>query len=114
MRRVVGYVRVSTEQQASEGISLEAQKGKIVAWCQLSSYELTGLYVDAGLSGKRADNRPELQKALDAVTECGGILLVYSLSRLARSTKDTLAISDRLEKSGADLVSLSEKTGPGK
>ena len=109
MRRVVGYVRVSTEQQASEGISLEAQKGKIAAWCQLSSHELTGLYVDAGLSGKRADNRPELQKALDAVTECGGILLVYSLSRLARSTKDTLAISDRLEKSGADLVSLSEK-----
>lgn len=65
--------------------------------------------MDAGLSGKRADNRPELQKALDAVTKCSGVLLVYSLSRLARSTKDTLAISDRLEKADADLVSLSER-----
>ncbi len=109
MRNVIGYVRVSTEQQASEGISLEAQKGKISAWCELHGYTLAGLFVDAGLSGKRADNRPELLKALDAVTKCSGVLLVYSLSRLARSTKDTLAISDRLEKANADLVSLSEK-----
>jgi site-specific DNA recombinase len=109
MRQVFGYVRVSTEQQASEGISLEAQQGKISAWCELNGYSLVGIFVDAGISGKRADNRPELQRALLAVTECGGILLVYSLSRLARSTKDTLAISDRLEKAGADLVSLSEK-----
>jgi site-specific DNA recombinase len=109
LRKVIGYVRVSTEQQAAEGLSLEAQKVKVVAWCELNGFSLAGLYVDAGLSGKRADNRPELQKALDAVIECGGILLVYSLSRLARSTRDTLLISDRLEKADADLVSLSEK-----
>ena len=60
---------------------MEAQKVKVVAWCELNGFSLAGLYVDAGLSGKRADNRPELQKALDAVIECGGILLVYSLSR---------------------------------
>ena len=109
MQKVFGYVQVSTEQQASEGISLDAQKAKISAWCALNGHTLCGLFVYAGLSGKRADNRPELQKALDAVTKCGGILLVYSLSRLARSTKDTLQISDRLEKANADLVSLSEK-----
>lgn len=109
MRKVIGYVRVSTEQQASEGISLEAQKGKISAWCELNGYTLAGLFVDAGISGKRADNRPELQAALKAVEKCRGVLLVYSLSRLARSTKDTLSISERLEKAGADLVSLSEK-----
>ncbi|MBI1312225.1 recombinase family protein, partial [bacterium] len=39
----------------------------------------------------------------------GAVLIVYSLSRLARSTRDTLDIAERLEKSGADLVSLSEK-----
>ena len=38
-----------------------------------------------------------------------GILVVYSLSRLARSVKDTLAIAERLEKSGANLASLSER-----
>ena len=109
MRNVIGYVRVSTELQASEGISLDAQRAKIAAWSELNGYSLAGIFIDAGISGKRADNRPELQKALTAVTECRGVLLVYSLSRLARSTKDTLAISDRLEKAGADLVSLSEK-----
>jgi DNA invertase Pin-like site-specific DNA recombinase len=64
--------------------------------------------VDAGLSGKRADNRPALQQALASATK-GDALVVYSLSRLSRSTKDTLALAERLEKSGVDLVSLSEK-----
>jgi DNA invertase Pin-like site-specific DNA recombinase len=65
--------------------------------------------VDAGISGKRSDNRPALQAALDDVCRLRGVLVVYSLSRLARSTRDTLAIAERLEKAGADLVSLSEK-----
>jgi len=109
MKPAVAYVRVSTEQQATEGVSLEAQQEKINAWCLLNDYQLVSVHVDAGLSGKRADNRPELQLALDQVTRFGGVLVVYSLSRLARSTKDTIAISERLEKAGADLVSLSEK-----
>ena len=43
------------------------------------------------------------------MTRCGGVLVVYSLSRLARSTKDTIVIGERLDKAGADRVSLSEK-----
>ncbi len=95
--------------QAVDGVSLEAQTAKIEAWCRVNEFDLTGLFVDAGVSGKRADNRPELQKALISVTGCRGALVVYSLSRLARSTKDTIQISERLDKSGADLVSLSER-----
>ncbi len=72
--------------------------------CQLAS-----VFIDAGMSGKRADNRPQLQSALDEVCQNRGVLVVYSLSRLARSTKDTITISERLDKAGADLVSLSEK-----
>ena len=109
MQTAIGYVRVSTEGQAKEGVSLEAQQRKIEAWCVANDFELGGLFVDAGISGKRADNRPELQNALSAVTKSKGVLVVYSLSRLARSTKDTIAISERLDKAGADLVSLSEK-----
>ena len=67
------------------------------------------MFVDAGVSGKRADNRPELQKALDRACREGAVLVVYSLSRLARSTRDTIDIGERLDKAGADLVSLSEK-----
>lgn len=105
----VGYIRVSTMGQADDGVSLDAQREKIAAWCLANGHELAAVHVDAGLSGKRSDNRPALQAALDDVCRRHGVLVVYSLSRLARSTKDTLDISEKLERSAADLVSLSEK-----
>lgn len=104
-----GYIRVSTTDQATDGVSLDAQKARIEAWCTGHGYELKDVFVDAGISGGRADNRPALQDALNAVVENGGVLVVYSLSRLARSTKDTLAIADRLDRAEADLVSLTER-----
>ena len=106
--KAIGYIRVSTEAQANEGTSLEAQEAKIRAWCELNGCELGGIHVDAGLSGSRADNRPALQQALQACGR-GDVLVVYSLSRLARSTRDTIEIADRLQDNGTDLVSLSEK-----
>jgi site-specific DNA recombinase len=104
----VGYCRVSTAGQVSEGVSLEAQQARIAAWAQANGYQLQGVHVDAGLSGGKANNRPALQAALDDVCREHGALVVYSLSRLARSVKDTLSMADRLDAAGADLVSLSE------
>ena len=106
--KATGYVRVSTGKQAEEGVSLEAQEARIRAWCQAQGHELAATEVDAGLSGGRADNRPALQAALAAVCAAKGILVVYSLSRLARSTRDALDIAERLHDAGANLVSLSE------
>jgi len=103
------YVRVSTSGQAIDGVSLEAQEAKARAWAEMNGYSVAGVHRDAGISGKRAENRPALQAALHEVTRTRGALIVYSLSRLARSTKDAIAISERLEKAGADLVSLSER-----
>ena len=108
MKTAIGYIRVSTIGQAEDGVSLDTQRAKIEAWATLNDYELTAVHVDAGISGKSADNRPGLNNALNACRK-GNALIVYSLSRLARSTRDTLDISDRLSKAGADLVSLSEK-----
>lgn len=51
----IGYVRVSTEGQATEGVSLDAQQAKIQAWCLANDVELGNVFIDAGLSGKRAD-----------------------------------------------------------
>lgn len=106
--RAVVYIRVSTVGQATEGVSLDAQRGRAEAWAAANGYTVAAVHVDAGLSGGRADNRPALQAALDEVTREGGALVVYSLSRLARSVRDTLTIGDRLDRAGADLVSLSE------
>ena len=109
-KAAVGYVRVSTERQASEGVSLEAQRARIEAWATANGLTLAveDVHVDAGLSGGRADNRPALQAALAEACKRRAPLVVYSLSRVARSTKDALAIAERLDKAGADLVSLSE------
>jgi site-specific DNA recombinase len=105
----VGYTRVSTEEQAREGVSLNAQRTRIEAWAQGNDTPLIGFFEDAGISGSRTENREGLQKAIGMACEKRAILVVYSLSRLSRSTKDTLALAERLEKAGADLVSLSEK-----
>ena len=107
MASAIGYIRVSTEGQAQDGVSLDAQRAKIEAWCSLNDYELAAVHVDAGISGKNC-NRPGLQ---DALADCrkGSALVVYSLSRLSRSVRDTMDIGDKLAKVGADLVSLSEK-----
>lgn len=108
--RGVGYVRVSTEEQAREGVSLDAQRARLAAW--FASHEIAPeayqTHADEGLSGKHADNRPGLQAALEAACASRCALVVYSISRMARSVKDTLAIAERLHKAGADLVSLTE------
>jgi site-specific DNA recombinase len=108
MKQAIGYIRVSTEKQANEGVSLEAQEARINAWCIANGYELVRVYVDAGISGKRMDTRKELLAALAALKK-GMALVSYSLSRLARSTKDALAIGEMVAKKKADMVSLSEQ-----
>lgn len=106
--KTIGYIRVSTQGQVEDGVSLDAQEAKVRAWAVLNEVESVLIFRDEGISGKRSDNRPGLQAALDAVGK-GDALIVYSLSRLSRSTRDTLAIADILAKKEADLVSLSEK-----
>ena len=106
--KAIGYVRVSTQGQVEDGVSLDAQEAKVRAWADLNGAAEVVIFRDEGISGKRSDNRPGLQDALAAVGK-GDALIVYSLSRLSRSTRDTLALSDLLTKKEADLVSLSEK-----
>ena len=108
MKKAIGYIRVSTEQQVDEGVSLAAQRAKITAWSELNDYELVAIYEDAGISGKTVSKRPQLQMAL-AEMKKGMALVVYSLSRLARSTKNCIEIADELKSAGSDLVSLTEK-----
>lgn len=99
---------LSTLGQAVEGISLDAQKARLQAWTASGGSTLVSVHSDT-LSGGKAANRPGLQQALTEVCQRKGVLVVFSLSRLARSTKDALAIAERLDKAGADLVSLSER-----
>jgi site-specific DNA recombinase len=108
---VVGYARVSTDEQAAQGVSMDAQIERILQWAEVRGFprESVRVYRDDGLSGGRMDNRPGLARAMDAACEArGSKLAAYSLSRISRDVGDTLAIGRRLDKAGVELVSLTE------
>ncbi|HAN92991.1 MAG TPA: hypothetical protein DCQ33_13060 [Nitrospira sp.] len=86
--RVIGYGRVSTEQQAQEGVSLEAQRAKLTAYCDALDLELIEVISDAGASGSSL-KRPGIQRVLRLLeTGKGDAVLVTKLDRLTRSVKD--------------------------
>mgnify|MGYP003377482331 CR=1 FL=1 len=89
MQKAIGYIRVSTQGQADEGVSLDAQRAKIEAWCNLNDAELVAVFEDAGISGGSIKGRDGLAAARKA-TGKGMVLVSYSISRLARSTRDML------------------------
>jgi site-specific DNA recombinase len=105
----IGYVRVSSIGQATEGVSLDVQREKLKAWAELNGYSLAEIETDGGKSGGKMSNRPGLQRAIDAACRHGCPLVVYSLSRLARSSAHATGILERLRSAGADFVSLSER-----
>lgn len=104
--RALLYVRVSTTGQAEEGVSLDAQEAKGRAWATAHDAESVHVYRDEGISGSKAD-RPGLDAAR-AEARAGDALVVYSLSRLSRSTRHLLILADELREHGIDLVSMSE------
>lgn len=107
-KQAIGYVRVSTQKQVSEGLSIEAQTAKIQQWASLNDYDLIHLFIDEGISGKNVINRPKLNEALSLLKKDMAFVF-YSLSRVSRNVIDTITIGEHIRKAGADMVSLSEK-----
>ncbi len=79
-RRAVGYVRVSTDMQASEGMSLEAQQSAIEGYCALHGIRLVKVCKDVISGGK--DVRPGLQEALRTLQISADVLIVLKFDRL--------------------------------
>ncbi len=92
------YARVSTQMQAEEGVSLDAQERQLIAAAESAGYTAVILR-EEGKSGKSITGRPVLRKALDELDEGKAqALFVTRLDRLARSTRDFLSIVDRSHK----------------
>ncbi len=104
--RVLGYVRVSTDEQSNSGAGFEAQRGAILAECERRGWELVELIEDAGYSAKDL-KRPGVQEALRAL-ESGEAtaLVVAKLDRLSRSMIDFTRIMAEAQKQGWALVAL--------
>lgn len=103
----VGYIRVSTEKQEDNGISLPAQRAKYLAWLKLNDAKNLGIFEEAR-SGKTIDKRPEFQKTLELVCSEKATLVVYSIFRLSRTVKDAIEIIERIGKAGGNVVFLRE------
>lgn len=109
MIKAIGYIRVSTEEQAREGISLANQRNKIELYCRMNDFELLGVEADEGISAKNL-NRPGVKIILDmAKRKEIDAIVIYSLSRMFRSTIDSLNTATMLDKKGIALHSISEK-----
>jgi site-specific DNA recombinase len=104
----IGYVRVSTEDQAKEGVSLENQREKIQAYSQLKDLDLISIVEDAGLSAKNL-RRPGVQKVLKlARMKKIDAVVVYKLDRIFRSTVDALETTKNFDRWGVSFHSIEE------
>lgn len=102
------YIRVSTDEQATEGYSLAAQEERCRQFIQSQGWELGEIYRDDGYSAKDL-NRPAVQQMLeDAKAKRFDVLVVYRLDRLVRSVVDLHSIINLLENKGISFKSVTE------
>ena len=104
------YIRVSTDRQATEGYSLDAQERKLRSLCDANDWRLRDehVYIDAGESGKTTD-RPAFQRMM-AAARAGDVrrIVAVRLDRVARNTLAFLELVNELSVIGVDLVLLVE------
>ena len=104
------YVRVSTQGQADEGFSLEAQQERLQAFCVAQGWHVCPdhIYIDAGVSGKSTE-RPQFQAMLAAAKEKQiQRIVAMKLDRMARNVREFLATVDQLKAWDCDLVLVKE------
>lgn len=108
--RLIGYIRCSTDEQATHGVSLDAQVDRIKAYTEYMGHELVEIVADRGVSAKDT-NRPGLNRVKKLIFEQdkADALVVYRIDRFARNTLDFLTEVERFTKLGKEFISLTEQ-----
>src|SRR5262245_49211302 len=105
-KRVFGYVRVSTDEQAENGQSLDVQRRQLQGWAMQRGVELDDVRVEAGVSGGVPfSQRPEGGR-LWAELQAGDSLVAAKLDRAFRSAEDCLTTVRQLQERGVSLFLL--------
>ncbi|MEM0492584.1 MAG: recombinase family protein [Candidatus Thermoplasmatota archaeon] len=104
--RAAIYTRVSTEDQAKEGFSLDAQLEKLRSYCKARDWLIAEVYVDDGYSG-RTTKRPAYQRMLSEMDKWDA-LLVVKMDRIHRNSKNFMSMMEQLNKNKKEFVSMSE------
>ena len=103
------YVRVSTQDQAQHGFSLDAQQEALENYAKALGYEIHKIYRDEGKSAKDL-KRPQMIELLkDAEAQKFSSIFIYKLDRFSRSLKDLILTIDQLKQWNIDFVSLQDK-----
>ena len=104
----VGYVRVSTDDQAQHGTSLAVQRDRLAAYCTAKGWKLSCVYEDDGVSGSSLD-RAGLAAAFDHLESNGAsVLLAVKLDRFTRSVVDFYALQSRCSDLGVQLCMVED------
>lgn len=108
-KKVIGYVRVSTNYQVKNGDSVENQIQRIRDYCSLNNLELIDIKTDNGISGKSSKNRNGYREIICMIKnkEIDGVV-VYSLSRWGRSVRENWESIDLMTKSNIGFYSVKE------
>ncbi len=104
--RAAIYTRVSTEDQAKEGFSLDAQLEKLRAYCTARGWSVAGEYIDDGYSGRKA-KRPAYIRMMEERGKWD-TLLVIKMDRIHRNSKNFMTMMEELGREGKEFVSMME------
>ena len=108
MKTTIIYIRVSTSQQAENGLSLENQLNRLREYCKYHGFQNIIEISDEGISGK-STNRPGFQKMIELAKKHQiDNVIVYSLSRFARNTIDTIKTMNLFNKCDVSFHSITE------
>ncbi|EGT3616821.1 recombinase family protein [Clostridium perfringens] len=103
------YCRVSTDEQAENGYSIDEQEQKLKEWCKKMGYVIYKCYSDRGISGKNIKDRPALKELLsDAKERKFDMVISWKINRISRRLEDVLKIVNLLEKNNITFKSYSE------
>lgn len=108
--KAVGYVRVSTTEQAMHGYSLEAQRELIEQYAKNNGHNLVKIYADEGISASKALNKRKgiLQLLADAEKGNFDLILFKDLTRWSRSPSQFYAVQDRLDKVSVSWIAVGQ------
>ncbi|KQU58722.1 resolvase [Bacillus sp. Leaf406] len=110
VKKAAIYARVSTNEQAEEGYSIDEQVRVLRNMCEREGYEIYNEYVDRGISGKNIHVRPALQKLLnDAQHKSFDVVLVWKMNRFSRKSLDLLSIVEMLKNKAIGFRSYTEQ-----
>lgn len=104
--RAAIYTRVSTEDQAKEGFSLDAQLEKLRAYCTARGWQIAGEYIDEGYSGRKT-KRPAYTKMMEEIEQWDAVLVI-KMDRIHRNSKNFMFMMEDLNKKGKEFISMME------